>query len=115
MNILSCLLTPKPGSCIFREPLEYIFLWKGCKAKKRLACVELWNIEHPIRQPTQFLCRVSTFSWVFAVLKAVFMNYPNAFDFFSCMDFSERTKCASFIEIIRVITAKYLVAVPCLL
>lgn len=29
---------------------------------------------------------------------------------FLCMEFSERTKCASFIEIIRVITAKYLFA-----
>ena len=38
----------QPDSCIFREP--------QC-IKKRLACVELWNIEHPTRLPTQFLCR----------------------------------------------------------
>lgn len=36
------------------------------------------------------------------------MNYPNA-QHQMCMDYSERTECASLIEIIRVITAKQLV------
>ena len=67
---------------VYSVSLSVSFLEKDAMLK-RLACVEFWNIEHPTRQPTQFLCRCRPFG-VFAVLKAAFMNYPNALDF-SCV------------------------------
>lgn len=38
-----------PDSCVFREPRAFaIYI-------KRLACVEVWNIEFPTRQPSRFV------------------------------------------------------------
>ena len=69
--------------------------------RQALACVGFLEYQtYPGLSPASFLYgHVLSLGYFFAVLRADFMGLS------LCVEFPERTDCASFVEIIRVITA----------